>query len=315
MVSAIMWRRFLRWSMHSRELRLLVVTTLVLATGLWAGAQRRFRTSVELTTVTATVLDATGHLVTGLPASAFEIYEDGDKQTITQFTGERVPVSLAVLLDVSDSMFGQRIADAREAIQAFIPELLAEGDEYALMTFNHQQHLAQSWTSDARFIAPALGPIRPWGSTAIYDAIVATLPLSASRDRPRMALVVISDGADTASDLNVRETRAALLPTDVFVYAVAIDSKDRRPINAAVSPATLAEITDPSGGRTKVVANSGELGDALHDIAVELNSQYLLGYTSPRGLDGRFHSIRVRLPGTDYRVRARNGYIAVRSGN
>jgi len=130
-----------------------------------------------------------------------------------------------------------------------------------------------------------------------------------------MALVVISDGADTASDLTIREARAALLPTDVFVYAVAIDSKDRRPINAAVNPAALAEITDPSGGRTKVVANSGELGIALHGIAEELNSQYLLGYTSPRGLDGKFHSIRVRVPGTDHRVRARNGYIAVRTGN
>jgi Ca-activated chloride channel homolog len=295
--------------------KLFVVSTAILAAAVALEAQRRFRSSIDLTTVTATVLDTSGHLVTGLSQSAFEIYEDGERQTITQFTGERVPVSLAVLLDVSDSMFGQRIADAREAIQRFIPELLAQGDEYALMTFNHQQRLAQSWTSDERFIASALGPVRPWGSTAIYDAIAAALPLSGSRDKPRMALVVISDGADTASDLTIRETRAALLPTDVFVYAVAIDPKDRRPINAAVNPQALAEITDPSGGRTKVVVSSGELGAALHDIAEELNSQYLLGYTSPRALDGKFHSIRVRVPGTDYRIRARNGYVAVRSGN
>src|SRR5215510_8820876 len=123
-VSAITSRRFWRWSMPSRGLRPLVVFVLVLAAGFLAHAQRRFRTSIDLTTVTATVLDTNGHLVTGLPQSAFEIYEDGDKQEITQFTGDRVPVSLAVLLDVSDSMFGQRIADARQAIQAFIPELL-----------------------------------------------------------------------------------------------------------------------------------------------------------------------------------------------
>ena len=74
---------------------------------------RVFRSAVELTSVTATVRDQDGRLVTGLPREAFEIYEDGVRQELTQFTNERVPVSLAVLLDISDSMYGLRIDHAK----------------------------------------------------------------------------------------------------------------------------------------------------------------------------------------------------------
>ena len=81
------------------------------------GSLGRFQSGVDLISVTATVVDRDGHLVTGLPIEAFEIFEEGERQTITQFTNERVPVSLAVLLDVSDSMFGQRLVDARSAVE------------------------------------------------------------------------------------------------------------------------------------------------------------------------------------------------------
>src|SRR3954469_24241573 len=75
--------------------------------------QRRLQSGVDLVMVTATVLDAEGHLVTGLPRDAFSIWEDGLEQAISVFSAERMPVGLGVLLDVSDSMFGQRMVDAR----------------------------------------------------------------------------------------------------------------------------------------------------------------------------------------------------------
>ena len=153
-------------------------------------------------------------------------------------------------------------------------------------------------------------PLQPFGSTAIYDAIMAALPHVHTRSRQRAALLVISDGADTASDTPLGQVRSALLGTDAFVYAIAIDAPDRFPINAPVNAGALKEITDQSGGRTSVVRTSGDLIIALGEIADELNSQYLIGYTSPRGRDGKYHSIRVRVRGTDHRVRARNGYVA-----
>jgi VWFA-related protein len=104
--------------------------------------------------------------------------------------------------------------------------------------------------------------------------------------------------------------RSALLRSDAFVYAIALDSPDRQAINSRVNPTALREITDDSGGRTELVQRSEDLADATSRIAEELNSQYVLGYTSPQGADGHYHSIRVRVRGTDYKVRARNGYVA-----
>ena len=156
----------------------------------------------------------------------------------------------------------------------------------------------------------ALDRLKPNGGTAVYDAIVASLPLIATRSRERAALLVISDGADTASSATIREVRSALLRSDAFVYAIALDSPERQAINTRVNPTALREITDDSGGRTELVRSSAELDDATSRIAEELNSQYLLGYTSSHGADGRYHSIRVRVPGADYKVRARNGYVA-----
>src|SRR5436190_6983296 len=83
-----------------------------------------FRTAIELTTVTATVVDKNGSFVAGLPREAFDLFEDGQPQTITQFTNTRLPVSVAVLLDVSDSMYGQRMQDAREAVSGFVADAL-----------------------------------------------------------------------------------------------------------------------------------------------------------------------------------------------
>jgi VWFA-related protein len=293
----------------------LLVLTLTASVAAWAAQQPElrppmFRTAIDLTTVTATVVDKNGALVTALPADAFDVFEDGQLQTITQFTNERVPVSLAVLLDVSDSMYGRRIEDAREAIERFVLDLLDRGDEFSILAFNHQQHLLTSWTSEPAVASSVMQRLKPFGSTAIYDAIAAALPLVASRNRQRGALLLISDGADTASDRTLREVRSALLRTDAFVYAIAIDSPDRWPINAPINASALAEVTDQSGGRTKVVRSSADLSVALTEIADELNSQYLIGYTSPKGPDGQYHSIRVRVRGTDDRVRARNGYVA-----
>jgi Ca-activated chloride channel homolog len=269
-----------------------------------------FRSAIDLTTVTATVVDRNGALVTGLPREAFDVFEDGELQDITQFTNERVPVSLCVLLDVSDSMYGQRIQDAREAIEQFVGGLMERGDEFSILAFNHQQHWLTRWTSDPTDASRVMAPLRPFGSTAIYDSILAVLPSMAVRNRQRAAVLMISDGADTASDRTLRDVRSALLRSDAFVYAIAIDPPERRPINVAVNAGALSEITDQSGGRTQLVRSSGDLRAALDEIANELNSQYLIGYTSTRSADGKYHSLRVRVRGTDDRVRARNGFVA-----
>jgi Ca-activated chloride channel homolog len=274
---------------------------------------RRFKARVDMVTITATVVDADGRLVSGLTQDEFEIYEDGERQAITHFGSDRVPIGLGLLLDVSDSMRGQRIADARASVAHFLFELLSDEDEYFVMSFNHAPRVIAPWTSRADEVLPRLQELRPSGGTSIYDAIMAALPVFDERSRQRAAIVLISDGADTASDAHVRDVRSALLRSDAFVYAIAIDPPaDTRPINARVNPYALGEITDDSGGRTQVVHDSADLGAATARIAEELNHQYVLAYTSPRRPDGQYHSLRVRVTRPGHRVRSRRGYVAAR---
>jgi VWFA-related protein len=272
---------------------------------------RTLRSSIELTAVTVTVHDADGKLVPDLPRDAFTVYEDGEPQAITQFTHDRVPVALGLLLDVSDSMFGQRIRDARAAVEQFLLELLSPADAFFVMTFNHEPTLLTSWTTDPATVRSVLDTLRPTGATAIYDAVLRALPLLDRRPRDRGAIVMISDGADTASDATLRDIRAALLKTDAFVYAVAIDSPVRQAINAGINPEALAGITNQTGGSTEVVHDTTDLAAATARIAEELNNQYVIGYSSPHPGDGKYHSIRVRVGRPGYRVNARNGYVAV----
>jgi Ca-activated chloride channel homolog len=275
--------------------------------------QRLFRSGIELTSLSATVTDRDGRLIPDVARDAFEVYEDGQLQTISQFSHQRVPVGLGVLIDISDSMFGKRIQDARAAVERFLFDLLDPQDEFFLLAFNHKPRGLTAWTRERDEVRRALDGLRPNGGTAIYDAVFEALPILDRRTRERAALLIISDGADTASAATLRDVRSALLRNDVFVYAIAIDSADAKAINARVNVDALRDITNQSGGRTEVVRNSADLADATARIADELNSQYLIGYTSPKGADGAYHSIRVKVAGTDYRVRARNGYVATRN--
>jgi Ca-activated chloride channel family protein len=298
--------------MATRRDVLLSLGALALPRALGAQAQpgKRFETEIEVVTVTVAVTDPEGRLVTDLTQDEFELFEDARPQTITQFTRDRVPVSLAVLLDVSDSMVGMRLTDARQALDRFLFELLARDDEYALVVFNHQPIVASTWTDNPAKVTPALDALRGWGGTAIYDAVYSTLPLLDKRHRQRGAAVVISDGADTASDIQLRDLRSRMLRTDAFIYAIGIDRDDPRAMRTRINPYSLRQITDDTGGYTEIVKDTTELGPATARIADELNKQYTLGYTPSRPPDSQFHGIRVRVKRANHRVRARRGYIA-----
>jgi Ca-activated chloride channel family protein len=292
---------------------------LFFAWGLLAGArqppaisEQRFRTSVDVIAITATVRDSAGALVTGLTQDEFEVFEDGVPQRITQFTSGRVPIGLGLVLDVSDSMRGRRMVEARAAVERFLLELLDPNDEFFVVAFNHEPRVIASWMHGPDDLRPRLNAIRPWGGTALYDAVLHALPVVAKRSRHRAAIVLISDGADTASDATLRDLRAALTRSDAFVYAIAVDPADVRAKSTRVNPTALREITDDTGGRTSVVRDTDELGMATAQIADELNKQYVIGYTRTRPPDGEYHTSRVRVKGGGRFAQARRGYVAVR---
>jgi Ca-activated chloride channel family protein len=292
-----------------------VLCLLIVGSAVPAGEQRavvpRFRSGVDLVKVTATVRDGQGRLVGDLTRDDFEILEDGRPQRIDQFEQGRVPVSLGVVLDVSQSMLGQRMDDARAALRRFLVDLLEPGDEVFLMVFNHDPRLEAPWTRGPSRLRGRLDGVRPYGATAIYDALVMALPMFTSRAHDRAAVVLISDGSDTASDVTREDVRWQIRLSDAFVYAVGIDAPERRPINDRVNARLLREITAESGGYTEVVTDSPELAPATERIAEELNHQYTLAYAPARPPDGRYRRIRVQVRDGDYHVRARRGYVAL----
>jgi Ca-activated chloride channel family protein len=305
-----------------------------------------FRSGVELINVTATVTDGDGRFVSGLRKEDFSIYEDGEPQTITHFSNERVPVSLGIVLDTSGSMTPDKMSAARSAIDRFIYDLLGPDDELFFMEFANRPDLAQEWTTDRRAISRAVARVTAGGGTAMYDAIADAVPLASSGRHSKKALVVISDGNDTNSRISVGELRYLIRESEVLVYALGVDgtavSTTRRgptiqlpvplpfpiprtpqrrlpPIvsgsgqmrtNERVNADALRQITDDTGGRTEIVRGFGDLDGATARLADEFSKQYYLGYPSLGKNDGRWHTIRVDVKDRRLAVRARKGYIA-----
>jgi Ca-activated chloride channel homolog len=168
------------------------------------------------------------------------------------------------------------------------------------------------WRTAADGVHDALSRLRPTGATAIYDAVKMALPYVENRPRERAALVLITDGADTASDTTLHDLRPSLIRSDAFVYAIAIDTPEPQPIAQRVNLETLDEITSQSGGHTEVVRDTVALDGAVTNIAEELNHQYMFGYSSKHPGDGQYHSIRVKMSDPTLKVRARAGYIAAK---
>ena len=219
-----------------RSIRLLLATlaSLTAAAVAVVGAQGssqgddgfRFKSGVELVNVTATVSDDNGHFVTGLTKDDFTVYEDGQPQDISQFSNERVPVSLGILLDTSGSMTPEKMSSARNAIDRFIYDLLGKDDELFFMQFASVPDLLQGWTFDRRAISRAVGQVTAAGGTAMYDAIAQALPIAADGRNQKKAILLISDGNDTNSRTSVGALRNMIRESEVMVYALGVDGSD-----------------------------------------------------------------------------------------
>src|SRR4030095_606265 len=129
-----------------------VSTNFVVATG-----GQTFRGSVTTVEIPVTVTDSNNRLIMGLTRDDFEVFEDGDPEPITQFSAKRTPVSVGVLLDISDSMRGQPIVDARGALDRFMGDLLEGEDEAFVGAFNHLPRILVPWTAPPSRLCGRLG--------------------------------------------------------------------------------------------------------------------------------------------------------------
>jgi len=185
----------------------------------------RFRSGVELVTVTATVIDSNGRFVTGLKQSDFTVYEDGRPVDIAYFTAERVPLSLGIVLDTSGSMAGAKIQAARAALERFLKTLLGPGDEVFLYRFDTKLSLVQGWTTEYGDISAELARLHPDGATSLYDAVARALPMVQTGHHRKKALLVISDGIDTSSDIDRQKLKQLIRESETLVYAIGMDAE------------------------------------------------------------------------------------------
>jgi Ca-activated chloride channel family protein len=221
----------------------------------------RFRSGVDLIDVTATVSDATGRFVSGLTRDDFTVYEDDQAQSVSYFRAERVPVSLGLVLDTSGSMAGEKIDDARGALDRFVNDLLTEDDEVFLYRFSDHPMLVQGWTRDRQRLSREMARVAPNGGTAMYDAVFESMPMAEEGENPKKALVVISDGNDTSSIATLDVVRARIRKSEVLIYAVGIDGANAdtfrqqpstRPRNPPVPFPRPPFGGRPGGGRTPI---------------------------------------------------------------
>jgi VWFA-related protein len=210
----------------------------------------RFKSGVDLVNVTATVTNDDGRFVSGLRREDFSVYEDGKIQEVSQFSSERVPVSLGIVLDTSGSMTADKMSAARAAIDRLIYDLLDQDDELFFVEFATRASMTQGWTKDRRLISRAVKNVDAAGGTAMYDAIATAIPTAQSGTNRKKALLVISDGNDTNSSISAGELRQRIRESDVLVYALGIDGTRERRLDPIRPPTQPLPIPFPfPGGR------------------------------------------------------------------
>jgi len=276
-----------------------------LCCGLVAAAQEpipRFSSRVQLVEVYATVTDARGEPVTGLRQSSFEVYENTVRQDISTFAAGEFPLTVALGVDRSWSMAGEPLRLAKQASQSFL-QALRPDDRAMVVAINNDAEVIAPLSSDRTAQARVIDRLDPWSTTALHDAVIATLDRLEPEDG-RQALVVFSDGTDRYSRASVAEVIARARRSNALIYPIAF-GKQRPPL--------LAELAAATGGRSFLLKDARELDATLSTIARELRFQYLIGYAPAQPIEPgtrEWRSIRVALRNAPagVQVRARDGY-------
>jgi Ca-activated chloride channel family protein len=275
------------------------VAALIAAVLLTPAAARQFTSSVSLVEVYATVTDKNGEPVTGLTSTAFDVFEEGQRQEVTVFTAGEMGLSVAVALDRSFSMAGERLTAMSRASEQFLLAL-RPADRAMLVGIGSQVEVLAPLATDRTAGLRALATLDSFGSTSLHDAIIRALD-EIQPATGRRALVLLSDGIDRYSRASASDVLDRARRGDVLVHPIAV-GKERPPL--------FAELASATGGRSVPVTDLKRLPDTLKSIATELRSQYLLGYTPSRALSSKpeWRGLRVVVRRPDVTVRARPGY-------
>ncbi len=185
-----------------------------------SGRGPTFSATARSVRVPVSVLDKEGHPVLGLHGPDFTVAEDGRRQEVTYFSGERKPLRLALALDVSTSM-STKMREVSAALQHFI-DLLEPADEILVLTFSSDIHIEQDFTSDRDLLERVFSRLHPASGTALFDAAIEAIRRVASAPAESKAVVLVTDGMDTASQSSFDELRELARRSEVPVFSLAL---------------------------------------------------------------------------------------------
>jgi VWFA-related protein len=268
-----------------------------------------FRKKVEEVVLHAVVVDGQNELISNLDKNSFHVYEDSKPQEITSFYQEHVPVALGILIDNSGSMRPKRPSVNQAALN--LVRSSNPQDEVFVVNFGEQYYLDQDFTSDVAKLQTALERVETRGSTALYDAIVASAAhMKQGSILQKRILLVVTDGADNASQESLEEAIQQLQQKDgPVVYVIALLANGR---NASSTTRSLESLSQSTGGTAFFPKEVSQVDSITRSIASAIRNQYVIGYKSSSTATGHtYHTIQVDAfdPGRrKLRVRTRTGY-------
>ena len=283
-----------------------------------------FRSGVDLVALNVVVTNGQQKFVTGLSADNFAVFEDGVQQEVSYFAATAVPLDLALLLDTSASMT-DKIATVQQAASGFASQLRPE-DRAMVVDIKDATRIVQPLTSDVAAILSSIKNTSPRGGTGLYNGLYLTLKHMVKErhvndDVRRQAIVVFSDGDDTASLVSFDDVMDVAKQAGIAIYTITLRSRfvvqqatsnGRRYFSQ--SEYSMKALAQETGARAFFPLDISELAGVYGSIGEELANQYALGYTSKNARrDGAFRRVVVRVadpPGVQ--VRTRTGYTAAR---
>lgn len=259
-----------------------------------------------------------GSRVLNLERGQFRVIDAGERQQLVTFERGEVPLTAALLVDASASMAGARLQAALRGARSFATGM-AELDEAMLVLFSDRALLATDFTSEPAVFATALEQVQSEGGTALNDQLYAAL-LRLEARQGRRVVVVLSDGVDVDSVLDIAQVEEVAARSQALVYWIRL-LDDKAGLGTSILSAWrgtedhkrelegLPRLVQSSGGRVLELPRVEEAEAAFRDILAELREQYVLGYyPSNARSDGRWHPVKIEIDGLGLSVRTRAGY-------
>lgn len=273
-----------------------------------------FGVGVEVVSLSLAVTDPQGRPVSDVSAQDVAVFEDGRRQPICLFTREEWPITLVVLIDSSDSM--NVVLPVAKAAARRLLGVLGPGDRAQVAQFSRRLTVRQDFTSDRSALDAAVEAIRIDGETALYDALYISLKDLVARRKngelERRALVVLSDGDDTASMITDDQVLDLARQAEVSVYAIGLRQAPEFDRPADPLPTYfLTTLARETGGRAFFPSQLDDLKGTYDRIATELRTLYGVAYVSSNpARDGSWRRIQIRTLRPNLLVRHRAGYYA-----